>query len=55
MVICGQAELTGDRQETVTNPVVLAEVLSASTRDDDRGQKFDLYDHGSTALLNAES
>jgi Uma2 family endonuclease len=27
----------------VTNPIVVAEVLSASTRDYDRGQKFDLY------------
>ena len=43
MVICGPAALTSDRLETVTNPVVLAEVLSASTRDYDRGQKFDLY------------
>jgi len=43
MVICGPAALTGDRLETVTNPVVLAEVLSASTRDYDCGQKFDLY------------
>jgi len=43
MVICGEARLTGDRLETVTNPVVLAEVLSTSTRDYDRGQKFDLY------------
>lgn len=43
MVICGPAILTGDRLETVTNPVVLAEVLSASTRDYDCGHKFDLY------------
>ena len=42
MVICGGAELTPDRLETVTNPVVIAEVLSESTRDYDRGQKFDL-------------
>jgi Uma2 family endonuclease len=43
MAISGPAALTGDRLETVTNPVVLAEVLSASTRDYDCGQKFDLY------------
>ncbi len=43
MVICGPAALTGDRLETVTNPVVLAEVLSTSTADYDRGQKFELY------------
>lgn len=43
MVICDPAALTADRLETVTNPVVIAEVLSTSTRDYDRGQKFDLY------------
>lgn len=43
MVVCGDARLTGDRLETVTNPVLLAEVLSTSTRDYDQGQKFDLY------------
>jgi Uncharacterized protein conserved in cyanobacteria len=43
IVICGPVVLTGDRLETVTNPVVLAEVLSNSTRDYDRGQKFELY------------
>jgi hypothetical protein len=37
MVIRGPAALTGDRLETVTNPVVLAEVLSASTRRSHRG------------------
>jgi len=43
MVVRGKAELTNDRLETLTNPVVLAKVLSTSTRDYDRGQKFDLY------------
>jgi Uma2 family endonuclease len=43
MVICGPAVLAADRLETLTNPVVLAEVRSTSTRDYDRGQKFDLY------------
>src|SRR5947207_11757235 len=40
---CGPPALSGDRLETVSNPVVIAEVLSESTRDYDRGQKFDLY------------
>lgn len=40
-IVCGGAgELTA---ETVTNPVVLVEVLSDSTRDYDRTDKFDLY------------
>lgn len=42
MVIRGRADLTPDHLETVTNPTVIAEVLSESTRDYDRGQKFDL-------------
>ncbi|MGH9420831.1 MAG: Uma2 family endonuclease [Thermoanaerobaculia bacterium] len=43
MVICGPAQLTDEPLETVTNPVVLVEVLSSSTRDYDRNGKFDLY------------
>ena len=43
MVICGQAQLTDEPLETVTNPVVLVEVLSSSTREYDRTTKFDLY------------
>jgi hypothetical protein len=37
------AHLSGDRLETITNPTVLVEVLSPSTRDYDRGEKFALY------------
>ncbi len=43
MLICGQAVLTTDRLETLTNPLVLAEVLSASTCDYDRGLKGESY------------
>jgi Uma2 family endonuclease len=43
MLVCGAAALTHDSPETITNPVLIAEVLSASTGDYDRGQKFDLY------------
>lgn len=43
MVICGHIELTPDRPDTVTNPVLLVEVLSDATRDYDRGEKFTLY------------
>jgi Uma2 family endonuclease len=42
MLVCGDEELIAD-DETITNPVLLAEVLSASTAEYDRGQKFDLY------------
>ena len=42
-VICGPRELDpGDRQ-AVTNPTLIVEVLSRSTEDYDRGDKFDHY------------
>ena len=43
MVICGTVQFADDRKDTVVNPVVLIEVLSESTRDYDRGQKFQHY------------
>ena len=43
MVICGQPVLTHDRPDTVTNPVILVEVFSESTREYDRGDKFGHY------------
>lgn len=43
MVICGRIDLTPGRPDTVTNPVLLVEVLSDATRDYDRGEKFTLY------------
>ena len=42
-VVCGPLAYSSDDPTAVTNPVVIAEVLSTSTRDYDRGQKFDLY------------
>lgn len=42
-VVCGQPGFTTDRYRSLTNPVVIADVLSSSTRDYDRGQKFELY------------
>jgi Uma2 family endonuclease len=43
VVIYGPIVLSGDRLDTITNPTVLVEVLSPSTRDYDRGEKFELY------------
>ena len=43
VVICGPIIASGDRLDTITNPTVLIEVLSPSTRDYDRGEKFELY------------
>jgi len=43
MVICGKVELVKGRNDTVTNPLLIVEVLSESTRDYDRGAKFNFY------------
>jgi Uma2 family endonuclease len=43
MVICGSIEFAKDRNDTVTNPTLIVEVLSPSTQDYDRGQKFEFY------------
>jgi Uma2 family endonuclease len=43
MIVCGGPEFPPDRNDTVTNPSVIVEVLSPSTQDYDRGQKFESY------------
>ncbi len=43
MVIADPIELKPGRKDTVTNPVMLAEVLSDSTEKYDRGEKFEAY------------
>ncbi len=43
MVIAGQLELVEGRRDTITNPLMIAEVLSKSTKDYDRGEKFAAY------------
>jgi Uma2 family endonuclease len=43
VVICGPIILSGEPLETITNPTVLVEVLSPSTRAYDRGRKFEQY------------
>jgi Uma2 family endonuclease len=42
-IICGEIETTDDKFDTITNPSVIIEILSPSTRDYDMGQKFSLY------------
>ena len=42
-VVCGPLTYSSDDRFAVTNPIIIAEVLSDSTRDYDRGEKFDLY------------
>ena len=43
IVVCGEPEFYPDRDDTIANPVVIVEVLSASTKNYDRGEKFKLY------------
>lgn len=42
-VICGPTERDPDDQQAVTNPTVIIEVLSRSTEEYDRGDKFEHY------------
>lgn len=42
-VVCGDIQLAPGRKDTITNPILIVEVLSESTRDYDRGDKFKLY------------
>ncbi len=42
-IICGDKKYTDDKFDTVTNPSVIIEILSRSTRNYDRLEKFSLY------------
>jgi len=43
VVVCGRIEKLENRADTLTNPTIIVEVLSESTKNYDRGQKFALY------------
>ncbi|MEO6863570.1 MAG: Uma2 family endonuclease, partial [Microcoleus sp.] len=43
MVVAGKFEFAEGRKDTITNAVMVAEVLSKSTADYDRGGKFKLF------------
>lgn len=43
MIMAGQPIYYNESKTTVTNPIVLMEVLSNSTRDYDNGRKFEYY------------
>ncbi len=43
MVICGNIEMSEEHANSVTNPILIVEVLSKSTSNYDRGDKFYLY------------
>jgi Uma2 family endonuclease len=40
---CGQVQLRDQTSDTLLNPILLIEVLSESTKDYDRGSKFEQY------------
>lgn len=42
-IVCGEIETTDDKFDTVTNPSVIIEILSSTTRNYDKGEKFTLY------------
>ncbi|NJK82496.1 MAG: Uma2 family endonuclease [Saprospiraceae bacterium] len=42
-VICGEIQFYEERQDIVTNPILIFEVLSESTESNDRGEKFKQY------------
>ncbi|MBI3756839.1 MAG: Uma2 family endonuclease [Deltaproteobacteria bacterium] len=43
IVVCGQAQFADDQKDTLLNPTLIIEVLSSSTKDYDRGGKFEQY------------
>jgi len=43
VVVCGQPQFLDDRLDTLLNPDLIVEVLSESTRNYDRGDKFQQY------------
>ncbi|BCX02566.1 MAG: hypothetical protein KatS3mg053_0504 [Candidatus Roseilinea sp.] len=43
VVACGRLQFAPTHKDTITNPVLIVEVLSDATRDYDRGAKFELY------------
>ena len=43
IVICGEMLFDDDRKDTALNPTLIIEVLSPSTKDYDRGEKFEQY------------
>ncbi len=42
-IVCGKPETTDNAFDTITNPCIIIEILSSSTKSYDRGDKFNLY------------
>ncbi|MEW6299339.1 MAG: Uma2 family endonuclease [Thermodesulfobacteriota bacterium] len=43
VVVCGQPQFADEQRDTLINPTFIVEVLSESTKDYDRGEKFEHY------------
>ncbi len=43
IIVCGQPQFEDEQEDNLLNPVVIIEVLSPSTEDFDRGEKFLVY------------
>lgn len=43
MMVCGEPKFMQGRTDTITNPLLIVEVLSKSTQEYDRGLKFEAY------------
>ena len=43
VVVCGDPQFSDSHRDTLTNPILIVEVLSKSTKDYDRGEKFEQY------------
>jgi Uma2 family endonuclease len=43
VVVCGKPLFSDEQKDTLTNPTLIAEALSKSTKDYDRGDKFEQY------------
>jgi len=43
IVVCGEPQFDDDHKDTLLNPTLIVEVLSESTKDYDRGAKFEQY------------
>lgn len=43
VIVCGDPHFIGDRKDTITNPILLIEVLLPSTQINDRNEKLEEY------------
>ena len=43
IVVCTQPQFNDEQKDTLLNPTLIVEVLSESTKDYDRGEKFEHY------------